>query len=864
MIVLEEKVIDKEVHLEMKKRILAMILAAAMVFTSFTPAGGNVYGAEVNDAVEGQQEIPAEAESEIVSSREETFLYDETNLPTGLEEMEVFDVTFIPQWQICNPAELSMMKKEENGTYSAIYENEWDKYSSNYYLNQMTDSKRRTFENLYALCMEYLTTEKDAVEVQSNGKTSYMTGYVDCGSLTKEEVFDVIGLIRAMYPQFYFLTTTCWRGESGGKYYAALGIYEAFIDGEVRAGETAKVKNVADSMIAGANGYGTDEEKLKYLHDTIVKKVEYNHEEYVEQEAFTQSAYSVFCKDLTVCAGYAQALSMVCNGAGIDAIAVSGTGHRWNMVKINDSWYNVDATWADKGGDNVSYKYYGRSSAVYADDYSSNVTSHTVIARDAKYVPPCTLDTGNTISECKPFPTITESVIAPEISIQPNGENYLVTLSCQTEGASIYYTQNGEEPSSAATRCFKYTAPFETTSLDDVKAMAVCDAYLDSDVTTDSVEPLVLSYDGNGTAVGTMPEKAFLSGLRISLKENAYIREGYTFTGWNTKADGTGLSYSNMAEVDTSAWTENVTLYAQWSPDTYSITYYLDSGINHDSNPANYNSETSVVLNTPVKNGYQFEGWYLDAGYQNKIAEIKKGTRGNLTLYAKWSIVDYSITYQLKGGTNGSNPVSYDVTEEVSFKNPTRKGYTFAGWYTDAAYKNKIIQIKKGTTGNLTLYAKWKAKSYSIVYKGNGSTSGKMSKTSCKYGTAYKLRTNKFKKKGYTFVGWNTKADGSGKSYKNKASIKNLTSTSNKKITLYAQWKKTKYKVTYKLNGGKNHKKNPTSYYITTSTKKLKNPTRKGYVFKGWYTDKKYKNKITQIKKGSTGNITLYAKWKKK
>lgn len=150
---------------------------------------------------------------------------------------------------------------------------------------------------------------------------------------------------------------------------------------------------------------------------------------------------------------------------------------------------------------------------------------------------------------------------------------------------------------------------------------------------------------------------------------------------------------------------------------------------------------------------------------------------------------------------------------------------------------------------------------YKIAFVGNGSTSGKMSSITCKSDVAKKLSVNKFKRKGYTFTGWNTKADGSGKSYKDKAKVKNLTSKNGKTVKLYAQWKKTKYKVTYKLNGGKNNSKNPTSYYVTTSTKMLKNPTKVGYVFKGWYSDSDFKKKVTQIKKGSTGNKTLYAKW---
>lgn len=72
------------------------------------------------------------------------------------------------------------------------------------------------------------------------------------------------------------------------------------------------------------------------------------------------------------------------------------------------------------------------------------------------------------------------------------------------------------------------------------------------------------------------------------------------------------------------------------------------------------------------------------------------------------------------------------------------------------------------------------------------------------------------------------------------------------------------YAIRYKLNGGKNNKNNPSVYSKTTKTIRLKKPSRKGYVFKGWYSNKKYKKKVTVIKKGSSGTKTLYAKWVKK
>ena len=83
-------------------------------------------------------------------------------------------------------------------------------------------------------------------------------------------------------------------------------------------------------------------------------------------------------------------------------------------------------------------------------------------------------------------------------------------------------------------------------------------------------------------------------------------------------------------------------------------------------------------------------------------------------------------------------------------------------------------------------------------------------------------------------------------------------------ITLYAIWEKaSEYKITYKLNKGKNNTANPKTY-TSEDEIKFKKPTRSGYHFVGWYTDSKYKNQISVIEKGSVGSLTLYAKWTKK
>lgn len=284
----------------------------------------------------------------------------------------------------------------------------------------------------------------------------------------------------------------------------------------------------------------------------------------------------------------------------------------------------------------------------------------------------------------------------------------------------------------------------------------------------------------------------------------------------------------------------------------YGISYVLNGGSNHKSNVSVYYNQ-AVKLYNPTRSGYSFKGWYSDSKFKNRITSYKKGTKGNKKLYAKWSKNTYHITYKLNGGKNTkSNPSTYTVTSSVTLKNPSRKGYSFKGWYSDSKYKNRVTSIKK-RTGNLTLYAKWSANSYRITYKLNGGKNTKSNPSAFTISSTVSLKNPS--RKGYSFKGWYLDSR-----YRTRVKTIKKGSTGNK--TLYAKWSKNSYRITYKLNGGKNTKSNPTKYAVT-STIKLKNPSRKGYHFTGWYTDSACKKKITGISKGTTGNKVIYAGWRK-
>lgn len=113
-------------------------------------------------------------------------------------------------------------------------------------------------------------------------------------------------------------------------------------------------------------------------------------------------------------------------------------------------------------------------------------------------------------------------------------------------------------------------------------------------------------------------------------------------------------------------------------------------------------------------------------------------------------------------------------------------------------------------------------------------------------------------RRGYTFAGWYTAK--SGGSRIGSSSVVRTT----RNQTLYARWKLVKYKIQYRLGKGTNSRSNPAGYTVTSRTIVLKNPVRKGYTFKGWYSDPKFKKKVTKIASGSTGSRKLYARWVRK
>ena len=185
-----------------------------------------------------------------------------------------------------------------------------------------------------------------------------------------------------------------------------------------------------------------------------------------------------------------------------------------------------------------------------------------------------------------------------------------------------------------------------------------------------------------------------------------FYKTGYTFTGWDP-ALPSFMDYTY----------DGTTYTAQWKADTYTLTYILNEGTmpeDHQSESEEITIETFLSpLPEPSRTGYTFAGWFTDPAFTEETQKTEiSGATADITLYAKWDVINYTITYiVIVNGTettfNGS-PETYTIETGTitDLPVPEVNGYSFEGWYTDLTDGTQITEIASGSTGNITLYAK--------------------------------------------------------------------------------------------------------------------------------------------------------------
>lgn len=325
----------------------------------------------------------------------------------------------------------------------------------------------------------------------------------------------------------------------------------------------------------------------------------------------------------------------------------------------------------------------------------------------------------------------------------------------------------------------------------------------------------------------------------IQIPDNP-TKEGYQFEGWywdNGEWERPFTANSLLDEPISS----DMSVYAKFSAIEYDITYENNGGTHN--NPVSYTIEGSFVLSDAEKIGYDFVGWYSEDSYTTKVVSISAGSTGEITLYAKYEVINYTITYENTKETEKDNASLYTIeSQTIVLADLEKSGYIFDGWYNG---ETKITEIITGSIGNLTLTAHWTPISYSISYENTKGTSNNNE-------TSYTIESEKItlknlNKTGYTFDGW----------YNGETKVTEIATGSTGNLTLSAQWKPIVYSISY--NNTKDVlNNNPTSYTIESEMITLIGLEKNGYKFDGWYNNGR---KETEIQKGSIGNLTFTAKW---
>jgi uncharacterized protein (TIGR02145 family)/uncharacterized repeat protein (TIGR02543 family) len=384
-----------------------------------------------------------------------------------------------------------------------------------------------------------------------------------------------------------------------------------------------------------------------------------------------------------------------------------------------------------------------------------------------------------------------------------------------------------------------------------------------------------VTYDANGADTGAVPVdgQRYEQGAAVTVAGNAgnLFMKGNTFTGWNTQPKGdSGTSYTPGSALIMGA--KNVTLYARWTAKPVYTLTYLGNNNTGGTAPEAISNEAGAAITvagagTLFKKGHSFTAWNTEAdGSGDSYAPNSSWKMGTIndTLYAQWETNKYTITYDGNGDNvkNVPLPTTHRYNAEITLDTtiPVRTGHTFFRWNTLQTGDGEDYKPgDKFTMGdkNVTLYARWTVNRYAIFYRGNGNTSGKALDTvTVDYNDSVEIAgKGDLVRTGWSFTGWNTKADGSGTVYPADTAIIMKAAD----LTLYAQWKKNGYAVVFDARGGTPAKTERTVQY--GDTVKPPDVSRTGYSLENWYRDSAYTTVWDFAKDTVTEDMTLYAKW---
>ena len=329
-------------------------------------------------------------------------------------------------------------------------------------------------------------------------------------------------------------------------------------------------------------------------------------------------------------------------------------------------------------------------------------------------------------------------------------------------------------------------------------------------------------------------------------------KHGYEFLGWTE----VGKDIPKVDYTIPRGSSGNIVLQAKWKAVNYVINYELNGGI-LNNRPMYYTIDTpTILLGTPVREYYKFLGWTGSNGdVPQETTTIPTGSTGDKTYIANWEAENFTITYNLDGGTaNDLIEIYSPDTPGFYLTKPTKDGYRFTGWTgTNGTTPEEEVFIPSGSAGNREYTANWELETYTIRYKLNDGILANPI-------VSYTVETETFElptptKQGGTFLGWSEEND------QTIELIKTIQKGTTGNKVFIANWKNEEYTIRYNLEGGEITGE-VTSYNVSTPGFNLPIPTRDGYSFIGWTgSNGNVPQETIYIPTGSVGDRNYTANW---
>lgn len=252
-----------------------------------------------------------------------------------------------------------------------------------------------------------------------------------------------------------------------------------------------------------------------------------------------------------------------------------------------------------------------------------------------------------------------------------------------------------------------------------------------------STRNYILSFDTQGGSNINFVSYPFQNSITAPANPT---KTGHTFAGWNFAIPATMPA-------------QDVTITANWTINSYTVTFNSNEGTALDDVRANY--QTAITLSTPTKAGHTFAGWHTAADLSGEALDAEYVLLGDTTLHAAWDINSYTLSFETNGGSDTSEMIGNYQSELTLPVAPTKTGHTFRAWHLSEALEGPSYNASAAytLTENTPFYAEWRINSYAIIFNGNGvaSPANQERPYATSIGTLPTLS-----RMGYIFDGWLT------------------------------------------------------------------------------------------------------------